>query len=111
MKNLTSDRWLDHCLPQTQAALLAQGRSRQYGKGAVIHQIGDPATELFFIRSGAVRFGAVNQEGKALIVRDLTAGHWFGFIGCYGAKHAAKRCLSADRHGAGACATQRGGGG
>ncbi|AUQ56737.1 Crp/Fnr family transcriptional regulator [Phaeobacter inhibens] len=84
MKNLTSDRWLDQCLPQTQAALLAQGRSRRYGKGEGIHQIDDPATELFFIRSGAVRFGAVNKEGKALIVRDLTAGHWFGFIGCYG---------------------------
>ncbi|WP_072506972.1 cyclic nucleotide-binding domain-containing protein [Phaeobacter porticola] len=56
-----------------------RGQSRYYSKDEMVHQIRDLATELFFIQSGTVRFGAVDHEGKELIARDLDSDHWFMF--------------------------------
>ena len=49
-----------------------------------MHQIGDAADVIYFIEEGGIRFCSTSDDGKELLVRDLKAGEWFGFIGCFG---------------------------
>ncbi|WP_299778294.1 Crp/Fnr family transcriptional regulator [uncultured Roseobacter sp.] len=84
MENLTTRNWLTYCAPETRTRIEKRLRSVRFSKGALIHQIGDRADDLFLIENGRVRFGASSEDGKELIVRDLEPGQWFGFIGCFG---------------------------
>ena len=84
MKNVNFRNWLDHCSDETRQAVHGKARGRCIPKDGLVHEIADPAQELYFIETGTVRFGATHEGGKQLIVRDLDAGDWFGFIGCLG---------------------------
>ncbi|MDC0658678.1 Crp/Fnr family transcriptional regulator [Leisingera sp. SS27] len=84
MKNVNFRNWLDHCSHETRRAVHGKAQASCIPKGGLIHEIADPAQELYFIESGTIRFGATHEGGKELIVRDLGAGDWFGFIGCLG---------------------------
>ena len=67
------------CIPDTQAQLKDKLVPTVLSAGQWIHRIGDPAQQVFFIREGVVRIGAISAVGKEFIVRALGPGDWFGF--------------------------------
>jgi CRP-like cAMP-binding protein len=55
-----------------------------FTKDQFVHRAGDVADGLFFIEHGKVRINKLSEQGKELLIVDLTTQQWFGFIGCFG---------------------------
>ncbi|OLQ81348.1 hypothetical protein BIT28_27495 [Photobacterium proteolyticum] len=58
--------------------------TRNYQEGQYIHYAGDAANRIYLVENGNIRISKVSDKGKELTIRDLKAGEWFGFIGCFG---------------------------
>ncbi|WP_417585400.1 Crp/Fnr family transcriptional regulator [Nitrincola sp.] len=56
----------------------------KHNKGSYVHRRGDCAKHIYRIDHGTIRICNINKDGKEFIVKDLTAGEWFGLIGCFG---------------------------
>lgn len=76
--------WLDSLQSQSQEAILAKLKSKTFAKNAFVHYHGEDANGLYVIKQGVVRIRKEDEAGKELIIKDLLAGEWFGFIGCFG---------------------------
>lgn len=83
-KDTSTHAWLRYCSNETLDLIRSRLKSLSYSAGESVHESGAIAGGLYCIDEGSVRFGALNNEGKELIVRDLGKGEWFGFIGCFG---------------------------
>lgn len=85
MKNdFSANEWLESCSEETIKLFKSNLKLTIFSKNEWVHRIGDAAEGLYFIEEGIVRFSATDENGKELIIRDLSEGAWFGFIGCFG---------------------------
>jgi CRP-like cAMP-binding protein len=67
--------WLD---PDARIAFLGASRSRSYRAGQIIYLEGDPGSELFRVKRGAVRLSLTRPDGRQLILLHLDVGDCFG---------------------------------
>ena len=74
-------RFLDLLKPEVQAAIEAVERRRSYDDGNMIHSRGDDGDRLIVVRSGAVRVGRVNSNGRETVLAVLGSGHFIGIMG------------------------------
>lgn len=84
MQNTLEKHMFSQLSKSSQNKLTAQMLTRSYRSGEFIHYAGDIAKHLYQVENGVVRICKVSEKGKELIVKDLQAGEWFGFIGCFG---------------------------
>lgn len=84
--------------PTDQLALGQMLKPRTFTANEIIHQAGDSAKEIFCILSDNVRISSADAEGRYSLVKDLSAGEWFGFMGYFGDEKRPQ-----DAHASGAC--------
>lgn len=77
---LMRGQWFSHLPVSLQDSLLSVARVRQLSAGQCLFQRGDPPCGLYAVLEGAVRIGAVNEQGKEALLSLVEAPHWFGEI-------------------------------
>jgi CRP-like cAMP-binding protein len=77
---LLRGQWFSHLPVSLQDSLLAVARVRRLSAGQRLFQRGDPPCGLYAVLEGAVRIGAVNEQGKEALLSLVEAPHWFGEI-------------------------------
>ena len=77
---LMRGQWFSHLPASLQDSLLAAARVRRLSAGQRLFQRGDPPCGLYAVLEGAVRIGAVNEQGKEALLSLVEAPHWFGEI-------------------------------
>jgi CRP-like cAMP-binding protein len=82
--DFSAHEWLESWSTETLELFKSKLKPAKFLKNDWVHRMGDTANVLYFIEEGTVRISATDENGKELIVRDLLAGSWFGFIGCFG---------------------------
>jgi CRP-like cAMP-binding protein len=76
--------WLDGIELSAKKLINDSLTSLSFTKDQFVHRAGDEADGLFFIVHGKVRINKLSEQGKELLIVDLTTQQWFGFIGCFG---------------------------
>src|SRR3546814_10364795 len=77
----SSDVCSSDLLPaELQNSLLGMSRVRRLVPGHRLFQRGDPPCGMYAVLEGAVRIGAVNEQGKEALLSVVGAPHWFGEI-------------------------------
>jgi CRP-like cAMP-binding protein len=77
---LLRGQWFSHLPASLQDSLLDAARVRRLSAGQRLFQRGDPPCGLYAVLEGAVRIGAVNEQGKEALLSLVEAPHWFGEI-------------------------------
>lgn len=77
---LMAGHWYSHLPVELQNSLLTMARLRRLAPGHRLFQRGDPPCGLYAVLEGAVRVGAVNEQGKEALLSVIEAPHWFGEI-------------------------------
>lgn len=77
---LMRGQWFSHLPVSLQDSLLDAARLRRLSAGQRLFQRGDPPCGLYAVLEGAVRIGAVNEQGKEALLSLVEAPHWFGEI-------------------------------
>ena len=77
---LMSGQWFSHLPVPLQDSLLAAARLRRLSAGQRLFKRGDPPCGLYAVLEGAVRIGAVNEQGKEALLSLVEQPHWFGEI-------------------------------
>lgn len=77
---LLRGQWFSHLPVSLQDSLLAAARVRRLSAGQRLFQRGDQPCGLYAVLEGAVRIGAVNEQGKEALLSLVEAPHWFGEI-------------------------------
>ncbi|CAI8909341.1 Crp/Fnr family transcriptional regulator [Pseudomonas serbica] len=77
---LLRGQWFSHLPVSLQDSLLAVARVRRLSAGQRLFQRGDPPCGLYAVLEGAVRIGAVNEQGREALLSLVEAPHWFGEI-------------------------------
>jgi len=77
---LMRGQWFSRLPVSLQDSLLNAARVRQLSAGQCLFQRGDPPCGLYAVLDGAVRIGAVNEQGKEALLSLVEAPHWFGEI-------------------------------
>ncbi|MGE8066697.1 Crp/Fnr family transcriptional regulator [Pseudomonas sp. NPDC089569] len=77
---LMRGQWFSHLPVSLQDSLLAAARVRHLAAGQRLFQRGDRPCGLYAVLEGAVRIGAVNEQGKEALLSLVEAPHWFGEI-------------------------------
>jgi CRP/FNR family cyclic AMP-dependent transcriptional regulator len=79
-------------------AVLAGSDTASVERGTVIFAAGDPATELFVVRSGRVAIGRRSPDGRESLVALMEAGDLFGELALFddGPRSASARALEAS---------------
>ncbi|VVP99462.1 CRP-like cAMP-activated global transcriptional regulator [Pseudomonas fluorescens] len=77
---LMRGQWFSHLPVSLQDSLLKAARLRQLSAGQRLFQRGDPPCGLYAVLDGAVRVGAVNEQGKEALLSLVEPPHWFGEI-------------------------------
>ncbi|MBV6826583.1 Crp/Fnr family transcriptional regulator [Pseudomonas sp. PD9R] len=77
---LMRGQWFSHLPVSLQDSLLAAARVRRLGPGQRLFQRGDPPCGLYAVLEGAVRIGAVSEQGKEALLSLVEPPHWFGEI-------------------------------
>ena len=78
--HLMASHWYSHLPAELQNSLLGMARVRRLPPGHRLFQRGDPPCGLYAVLEGAVRVGAVNEQGKEALLSVVEAPHWFGEI-------------------------------
>ncbi|WP_434573169.1 Crp/Fnr family transcriptional regulator [Pseudomonas sp. Z3-6] len=78
--HLMAGHWYSHLPAELQNSLLGMARVRHLPPGHRLFQRGDPPCGLYAVLEGAVRVGAVNEQGKEALLSVVEAPHWFGEI-------------------------------
>ncbi|AHL31529.1 Crp/Fnr family transcriptional regulator [Pseudomonas brassicacearum] len=78
--HLMAGHWYSHLPAELQNSLLAMSRVRRLPPGHGLFKRGDPPCGLYAVLEGAVRVGAVNEQGKEALLSMIEAPHWFGEI-------------------------------
>ena len=79
-ERLMSGQWFSRLPVQLQNSLLANARLRSLAPGQRLFQRGDPPCGLYAVLEGAVRVGAVSEQGKEALLSLVEPPHWFGEI-------------------------------
>jgi CRP/FNR family cyclic AMP-dependent transcriptional regulator len=77
---LMRGQWFSHLPVSLQDSLLDAARVRHLSAGQRLFQRGDPPCGLYAVLEGAVRVGAVNEQGKEALLGLVEPPHWFGEI-------------------------------
>ena len=77
---LMTGQWFSHLPTSFQDSLLAAARERRLTAGQRLFQRGDPPCGLYAVLDGAIRIGAVSEQGKEALLSLVEAPHWFGEI-------------------------------
>jgi CRP-like cAMP-binding protein len=77
---LLSGQWFNHLPASLQDSLLAIAKVRRLSPGQRLFRRGDPPCGLYAVLEGAVRIGAVNEQGKEALLSLVEPPHWFGEI-------------------------------
>ncbi|WP_347903162.1 Crp/Fnr family transcriptional regulator [Pseudomonas purpurea] len=77
---LMSGQWFSHLPSLLQDSLLAMARVRRLSPGQRLFKRGDSPCGLYAVLEGAVRVGAVNEQGKEALLSVIEPPHWFGEI-------------------------------
>ena len=77
---LLRGQWFSHLPVSLQDSLLDAAKVRRLSAGQRLFQRGDPPCGLYAVLEGAVRIGAVNEQGKEALLSLVEAPHWFGEI-------------------------------
>ena len=77
---LMNGQWFSHLPAPLQDSLLAAARLRRLSAGQRLFKRGDPPCGLYAVLEGAVRIGAVNEQGKEALLSLVEQPHWFGEI-------------------------------
>ncbi len=78
--HLLAGHWYSHLPAELQNSLLGMSRVRRLVPGHRLFQRGDPPCGMYAVLEGAVRIGAVNEQGKEALLSVVEAPHWFGEI-------------------------------
>lgn len=77
---LMRGQWFSHLPVSLQDSLLGAARVRHLSAGQCLFQRGDPPCGLYAVLEGAVRVGAVNEQGKEALLGLVESPNWFGEI-------------------------------
>ena len=77
---LETGQWFSHLPVLLKDSLLAGARVRRLASGQLLFKRGDPPCGLYAVLEGAVRIGAVNEQGKEALLSLVEPPHWFGEI-------------------------------
>jgi CRP-like cAMP-binding protein len=77
---LSSGQWFNHLPALLQDSLLAIAKVRRLSPGQRLFRRGDPPCGLYAVLEGAVRIGAVNEQGNEALLSLVEQPHWFGEI-------------------------------
>ncbi|MVW90218.1 Crp/Fnr family transcriptional regulator [Pseudomonas sp. PB101] len=77
---LMSGQWFSHLPVSLQDSLLSVARLRRLTPGQRLFKRGDPPCGLYAVLEGAVRVGAVSEQGKEALLSLVEPPHWFGEI-------------------------------
>ena len=77
---LMRGQWFSHLPVSLQDSLLNAARVRHLSAGQRLFQRGDPPCGLYAVLEGAVRVGAVNEQGKEALLGLVESPNWFGEI-------------------------------
>ncbi|KAB0482841.1 cAMP-binding domain of CRP or a regulatory subunit of cAMP-dependent protein kinases [Pseudomonas reinekei] len=80
---LTGGQWFSHLPVSLQDSLLSAARVRRLSPGQRLFKRGDAPCGLYAVLEGAMRIGAVNEQGKEALLSVVEAPHWFGEIGLF----------------------------
>lgn len=75
---LMSGQWFSHLPVSLQDSLLSAARLRRLSPGQRLFKRGDPPCGLYAVLEGAVRVGAVSEQGKEALLSLVEPPHWFG---------------------------------
>ncbi|MGN8346614.1 Crp/Fnr family transcriptional regulator [Pseudomonas sp. SMV71] len=78
--HLMAGHWFSHLPAELQDSLLAMSRVRRLLPGHRLFQRGDQPCGMYAVLEGAVRIGAVSEQGKEALLSVVEAPHWFGEI-------------------------------
>ena len=78
--HLLTGHWYSHLPAEFQDSLLGMSRVRRLAPGQRLFQRGDPPCGLYAVLEGAVRIGAVSEQGKEALLSVVEPPHWFGEI-------------------------------
>ena len=77
---LMTGQWFSHLPVSLQDSLLTAARVRRLSPGQRLFKRGDPPCGLYAVLEGAVRIGAVSEQGKEALLSLVEPPHWFGEI-------------------------------
>ncbi|MGG7647599.1 MULTISPECIES: Crp/Fnr family transcriptional regulator [unclassified Pseudomonas] len=77
---LETGQWFSHLPVPLKDSLLAVARVRRLASGQLLFKRGDPPCGLYAVLEGAVRIGAVSEQGKEALLSLVESPHWFGEI-------------------------------
>ena len=77
---LMQGQWFSHLSSSLQDSLLSLARPRRLASGQRLFGRGDAPCGLYAVLEGAVRVGAVSEQGKEALLSLIEAPHWFGEI-------------------------------
>jgi CRP-like cAMP-binding protein len=80
---LMCGQWFSHLPVSLQDSLLAAAKVRRLSPGQRLFKRGDPPCGLYAVLEGAVRIGAVSEQGKEALLSLVEPSHWFGEIGLF----------------------------
>ncbi|MDD0995515.1 Crp/Fnr family transcriptional regulator [Pseudomonas sp. TNT2022 ID1044] len=80
---LAGGQWFSHLPVSLQDSLLSAARVRRLSPGQRLFKRGDAPCGLYAVLEGAMRIGAVNEQGKEALLSVVEAPHWFGEIGLF----------------------------
>jgi CRP-like cAMP-binding protein len=78
-----STRFFADLPPHLANELVQHGRRFSIEKGALVHHKGDPPDGLYQLISGRIRISTVSDDGRELVLADLTPGSFFGEISLF----------------------------
>lgn len=78
--HLLTGHWYSHLPAELQNSLLEMSRVRRLPPGQRLFKRGDAPCGLYAVLEGAVRIGAVSEQGKEALLSVVEAPHWFGEI-------------------------------
>lgn len=77
---LMTGQWFSHLPVSLQDSLLTAARVRRLSPGQRLFKRGDPPCGLYAVLEGAMRIGAVSEQGKEALLSLVESPHWFGEI-------------------------------
>jgi CRP-like cAMP-binding protein len=83
--------------PEVDAELLAAGRRVLLEPGTFAHRKGDDSDGLCRVLTGRIRLCTVNDDGRELVLADLTAGAIFGEVSLFDGLHRSHDALAVQR--------------
>ena len=80
---LQDGHWFGALPGALQEALLAAAQVQRLDAGQRLFRRGDPPSGLYAVVEGAMRIGAVNQDGKEALLTLVEPPYWFGEISLF----------------------------